>query len=312
VSDAVLAWLLDPSEPAVRAQALVALAGRRPDDAEVREARAASAKEGAVARLLDGIGALGDANALYLPKYHTGWHRLIALAEMGAPLEEPRVAALLEACIAHFAKPGGGFGRRAGHLCTTGNLVRAAALLGRADDPRIERGIEWLVAQQMDDGGWSCWPEKEPRGTLDAWEALAAFAALPASLRPREAARRGVDFFLERALGVGQGYAPHERIHFPRHYYYDALVGLDAVTALAPADPRLAPALAWLRSKRAADGRWRLDRQHPDYDDPDYTPYGPGMDLPIVPLVVEEAGVPSKWATLYAARVLARVERATH
>lgn len=310
--DATLAWLLEPADPAVRAKALVDLVGRSSDDREVLDARDASVAHGSVARLLAQLRGEGDASALYLPKYDSGWHQLIALAEMGAPGDEPRVARALEACLTAFAKPEGGFGRRASHLCTTGNIVRAATLLGRGDDARVRRGAEWLVSQQQADGGWSCWPDEEPRGSLDAWEALGAFAAMPADERPRKTVERGVEFLLSRKLGAEEDYAPWRRAHFPRHYYYDLLVGLELATTLGdPRDERLKPALAWLASKRAPDGTWRHERHHPDFDDPDYSPYAPGLGLPIRPLVVEPEGEPSKWVTLAALRVLRRVGVAT-
>lgn len=306
--DPTLAWLIDPSDPAVRAKALVELVGRASDDADVIAARRESLTRGSIARVLDGLVPGAHANALYLPKYNAGWHRVIALGEMGAPGDEPRVARALEACLREFVKPEGGFGRRASHLCTTGNIVRAATLLGKGDDPRVRRGVEWLVSQQLDDGGWSCWPEERPQGMLDAWEALGAFAALPPSQRPRKAVERGVEFMLSRHLGAEEDYAPWRRAHFPRHYYYDLLVGLEVATALGdPHDARLKPALAWLASKRAGDGTWAHEKHHPDYDDPDYSPYAPGLDLPIAPLAIEPEGAPSKWVTLAAMRVLRRV-----
>lgn len=299
--DPVLSWLLEPSDPGVRAKALEDLAGYADCDPDVYEARERSRKEGTVARLLEGITLPKDGNALYIPKYQTTWHRVMALAEMGAPLEDPRLSDALEALLASFVKPDGGMGRRASHLCTTGNLCRAAILLGRGDDPRVERGLEWLVGQQMKDGGWHCWPEKHTEGTIDAWEAMGAFAALAPEDRPREVVQRGLDFLFARDLGIGRGYGPHERIHFPRHYYYDALVGIDIATAIAPHDPRLAPAIRWLERKRGSDGTWRLDAHHPDIEDPSYI-----LPDPVTPLVVEELGAPSKWATLYAMRALRR------
>lgn len=298
----VLAWLLDPADPGARAKALVDLAGRAPGDPEVVEARERSRKEGTVARLLEGLTFPNDGNGLYLPKYGTSWHRVITLAEMGAPAEDPRLSRALDLILAFYPKGDGGMGRRGSHLCTTGNLCRAMVLFGRGDDPRVRRGLEWLVSQQMHDGGWHCWPDEHRDGTIDAWEAMGAFAALPEATRPREVVQRGLDFLLARDLGIGRGYAPHERIHFPRHYYYDALVGLDIASTIAPHDPRLAPAIAWLERKRGPDGAWRLDQHHPDFDDPDYT-----IPDPVTPLVVEDAGVPSKWATFYAMRILRRV-----
>jgi hypothetical protein len=309
-----LAWLLDPEEPAVRAKALVQELGRAPDDPEVQAARAASLVRGGVARLLDGLGPLPADNAtLYVPKYTAPFHRLIALAEMGAPGDEPRVADHFERLLSLRAREDGGFGARKGHLCVTGNVVRAAYLFGRGDDARVQRGIQWLVEHQLPNGAWTCYPEEDPEGTLDSWEALGAFAAIPARERTgsvRTAIARGVEYLLSEELGVHAGYEPWLRLHFPRHYYYDVLVGLDLATELGdPRDARLAIALERLRALRDGEGRWSLEEQHPDIGaGSDYTPHHPDELRPVRPLVVEEAGAPSRWLTLAAMRVLGRLE----
>lgn len=307
-----LAWLLDMEEPAVRAMALVQELGRAPDDPDVAAARAGSFVRGGVARLLDGLAATDDLDSVYTPKYTATFHRVVALAEMGASGEEPRLAAAFERILAVRARDDGGIGRSAGHLCSTGNVVRAGLLLGRGDDPRVQRGLQWLLDRQLPSGGWTCFPEEEPEGTLDAWEPLAAFAAVPPARRTgamREAIARGVEFLLERRLGVDEGYAPWLRLHVPRHYYYDVLVGLELATALGdPRDERLAPALDHLRSLRDEEGRWWLETHHPDIGaGSDYTPHRPETKAPVQPLVVEEAGAPSRWLTLAAMRVLGRV-----
>lgn len=306
--DPVVAWLLDPSDPAVRAQALVDLAGRSPQDPEVREARAAMATRGSAARVLADLRmpAARDATALYRPKYGAPFHRLVTLGEMGVPASVPAAGALLDACLDAFVGPEGPL--RDGEVCVAGNLARSAIRMGRGDDPRVTRALQHLAAIQLPDGGWHCWPDEVPHGTVDAWEALGAFAALPEKDRPRDVVRRGVEFLLAQRLGMDDAYAPWRRIHFPRHYYYDALVGLDLATALGdPRDERLGPALAWLEGKRGADGRWRLDAQHPDLGE------GAGYEMrdaaSVAPLVVEPTGAPSRWATLAAMRVLRRAGR---
>jgi hypothetical protein len=120
---------------------------------------------------------------------------------------------------------------------------------------------------------------------------------------------RGVEFYLERALfKEGRAYAPWLRLHYPNHYFYDILVGLDVLTQLGVAgDRRLRPALNILMEKRRRDGTWLLDRSHPDI--------GPGTTIypdpkKMKPLVIEAPGRPSKWITLKALRVLKRVEDA--
>ena len=312
--DATTAWLVDPAEPGVRAQALIHLEGRSPDDRVVMAAQKESLVRGSIARILEGLVVPSDPSGLWTPKYGAPFHRLIALAEMGTACKDGRIIQVLESCLEVFAKPDGGFGQSSSHLCTTGNIVRAATLFGRGDDPRVMRGVEWLLAQQRADGGWNCFPEDEPGSTVDSWEPLAALGTTPSSQRSLEvehAIKRAVAFFLEQQLGVDAGYEPWCRIHFPRHYYYDFLLGLELVTNLGdPNDARLKPALDLLLSKRSADGRWALDATHPDVDpegDPPYKPIYAKMMAETVRLEVEPLGAPSRWATLTAMRVLQRV-----
>ena len=316
-------WLLDPVEPGVRAQALMHLEGRGSDDPEVKSAQETSLRQGSIANVLNGLVLTPDQDSydkLFLPRYGAPYHRLIALADMGAPCGDPRVNNTLERILDVFSKPEGGFGKKGSHICVTGNIVRAAIHFGRGDDPRIKRGTEWLLTQQRSDGGWNCFPEDEPNSTVDSWEPLAAFGTIPESQRSlgiRRAIERGVEFLLEQHLGVDKGYEPWRRIHFPRHYYYDFLLGLELVTSLGNHnDSRLNPSIELLLSKKSANGRWSLDDTHPDVDpegDPPYKPIYAEMmkNKPKNKLEVEPPGSPSRWATLAAMRVLQRTNRAT-
>src|SRR2546428_4394550 len=177
-------WVLDDVEPSVRAQALVALRGRSPDDPEARAARSASLERGCVADVLDGLAAHRDRAALWEPKYAAPYPRLLALSEMGAPGPDPRIHATLEACLDTFREPDGGFGHRKGsHLCVTGNLVRAAVAFGRLDDPRVARAIEWLGSAQRPPGGWECLP-RDPAGGAPASREPPPPVAGPPAPRP--------------------------------------------------------------------------------------------------------------------------------
>ena len=170
---------------------------------------------------------------------------------------------------------------------------------GYADDPRVRAAVDWLVHAQKDDGGWHCFPSEV--GTLDCWESLAAFAALPSSARSaavHAAIERGAEFYLERGLlreSDGSTNPPWQRIHYPNHYYYDFLVGLDLLSALGYAeDPRIRPALDLLEERRNPDGTWNLQAVHPDLLPDD--PYHPRT--PVYPVLLEHVGRPSRWATL--------------
>ncbi|MCI4360741.1 MAG: hypothetical protein L3J91_03485, partial [Thermoplasmata archaeon] len=108
----------------------------------------------------------------------------------------------------------------------------------------------------------------------------------------------------------GGHYEPWHRFHWPVHYYYDLLVGLDMLTSLGYGDdPRLSVALDLLRSKRRPDGRWNMDAIHPDVGPKARQWYAEHPNKLPSPLAFERAGRPSKMITLRALTVLGRVER---
>jgi hypothetical protein len=194
-------------------------------------------------------------------------------------------------------------------MCAVGNTARALTRFGYLDDPRVGRLFRWILEDQRANGGWHCAPDLP--GTLDAWEPLAALAAVPKPARTPamdRAIERGAEFYLERELfREGARYGPWFRFHFPAHYFYDIFVGLDVLTSLGyGGDPRLGAALSVLRTKRRKDGSWAIDAVHPDA--------GRGqVHLHVKkahPLQPERIGRPSKWLTLTALRILRRVEAA--
>jgi hypothetical protein len=305
----VTRWLLEKDQPAVRYNALVHLLDLPQGDEEVREARSEIASRGWAKDIFDAQkpgGFWESREDLYRPKYlATNW-RAIVLADLGLTAEDPRIEAT---CSLFFSEwmPKGKF--EEGEVCIVGNFARTLARFGYADDPRVERLYECLVETQKEDGGWHCFPSK--KGTLDCWEALAAYAVLPRNKRSRKIMRsieRGAEFYLERKLfRQGRRYEPWFRFHYPVHYYYDILVGLDVITALGyGADRRLGPALRVMEERRRTDGRWNLDSIHSDL--------GPGAGYSQkkkpTPFALEKKAEPSKWITLTALRVLKRVGEA--
>ena len=315
----VLDWLLEPSQPAVRYRTLLDLLGYSHDNREVRRAHANIARKGWAHEILKSQRPQGyweSRNNLYRPKYSATIWRLIVLADLGLTKREPRVRKPCEMFLNEYHRPDGGFDTpssdwsRSEH-CLTGNLARTLTLCGYGDDPRVLSAFDWLVKNQMDDGGWHCFYERAyGRGTLDCWEGLSAFAVLPKRRWTRSIKRcveKGAEFYLTRKLfKQGRPYRPWLRFHYPVHYYYDVLVGLDVITALGYAsDKRLKPALQLLDRKCLPDGRWALDAVHPDLG------IGAGYRFKAPrKFALEEPGKPSKWVTLTALRVLKRVGEA--
>jgi hypothetical protein len=318
----VLEWLLEPDQPSIRYLSLTQLLGKKAGDPEVRAAKAQIPRIGWVAEILarrdPGGWWVRDKN-LYWPKYlGTNWN-LLALSDLGATRAIPAVRASCELWMARSPLKGGGVGGNSngnGHHCFTGNMARALVHLGYGDDPRVRKAYEWLVRTAHPKGGWTCWSFGErpaPSRTLDSWEGLSAFAVYPRSRWTAEmkaCVERGAEFYLQRELHrQGARYAPWYRFHWPVHYYYDLLVGLDVLTALGYGDdPRLSFALDHLRKKRRRDGRWNLDVVHPDVEGAPARWYKEHpADRPTA-LSFETPERPSKMITLRALTVLSRVE----
>ena len=114
---------------------------------------------------------------------------------------------------------------------------------GYVDHPKVKSCFEWFVKTQAKLGGWSCFGSGR---NLDSWEAMSAFAVYPREKWTKgmeEAVEKAAEFYLEREMHVqGDHYEPWYRFHYPVHYYYDLLVGLEFMTALGYGrDKRLGP-----------------------------------------------------------------------
>ena len=283
---------------------------------ELEEARRDIATRGWVAGILSrqksGGNWLDDEEDLYRPKYvSTNW-MLLLLSDLGVTKEDSRIAKACTLWMDTYARPDGGFdtpGAKKSELCLVGNTARALIKFGYADDPRVRRALDLLVKSQKADGGWHCFPSST--GTIDAWEGMSAFAAYPRQKWTRgmkAAIERGAEFFLERRLcRQGGRYDPWLRLHFPYHYYYDILVGLEFMTALGyGSESRLKIALSRLRSKRRDDGTWELDAVHPDFYDARWPRWRSKYEKYFTQFSLERTGRPSKMITLRALTVLKR------
>jgi hypothetical protein len=312
--DKVLDWLMEEDQPAIRYLALRDLIGA--SGRELGEARRAVVERGWVKDILEQQTPMGvwvGSDSLYTPKYlSTNWMLLI-LADLGVTKEVPSVKRSAEIWMKRFAKADGGFGMdgsKSSHLCVVGNTARALVQLGYKDRPEVKSAFRWLESNASHLGGWSCFGSGR---NLDSWEPLSAFAVYPRqkwSAGMKEAVEKAVEFFLQRELHTqGDHYEPWFRFHYPVHYYYDLLVGLDAVTSLGYSDDRrLDFAVGHMKKKRSPDGRWNLDAVHPDVEGPTAEWFRKHPKRAPTPFALEKAGRPSKMITLRALRVLRRLE----
>ncbi len=261
-------WLLGCDEPAIRHLARRDLLSESSD-----EDRAQMVTGPAVTALLsdqekDG----GFGNDPYSKWTGAHW-RLVALAELDAPADNPRVAAAAECVLAwisanlrHVGRAVDGLPRV--HASIHGNALGACTRLGLADDPRTQRLAEAILSWQWPDGGWNCSTKASGHRSSfheshrTAW-GLHEYAEATGHEEARAAASRTAELFLEHRVfrRSGTGEPIHQRwmkIVFPSYWHYDVLSGLTLIAATDRAtDPRAADALDHLEAQRLSDGRWR-------------------------------------------------------
>ena len=177
----------------------------------------------------------------------------------------------------------------------TGMLLAMAVAFGLRSDPRVACMLEWLLAQQMSDGGWNCrFPNGATHGSFHTTTSvLEALHAADASARKiQRAAAAGREFMLihrlfrsHRTGRVARG--AFTQLCFPYWWKFDVLRGLDYFRAANTWDDRLADGLALVANRRGSDGRWRQHRPHP------------GRTW----FALEPSAKPSRWNTLRALRV---------
>lgn len=307
----VISWLMGPIEPSMRYLVSRDLLKPRPPARNLERLRALVPTGGWAARILARQREKTwwvTKRTCYRPKFRSTIWQLQVLADLGLTRSDERIANAVEFWFElHYAADGGYSPDpkvRRGHLCTTGNMVRSLIRMGYLKDERVQSAIRWLVDRQLSDGGWDCFGR--PKGTIDAWEAMSALAEIPGPRRSKEtrmAIERGAEFFLGRRL-LHEGPPSREwpRLHYPWHYFYDVLVGLDFMVRLEfGKERRLHEALSLLTSKRRLDGKWVLEGVHG-------TRKTNKQFTPVSPLQIERPHRPSKMITFLAMRVLKGIE----
>jgi len=191
--------------------------------------------------------------------------------------------------------------------CLTGNMVWSLIRLGYLDDPRVQRGIDWITTYQRFDDGASEAPKGWPYGRRSCWgrhschmgvvKALKAPAEIPTDKRNDDVKRtieNGVEYLLKHHIYKRS----HDltrvsktewlRFGFPLMWNTDALEILGILTGLGYRDSRMEEALDLVVSKQDDQGRWKLENTFNGRFQVD----------------IEQRGKPSKWITLNALRAL--------
>ncbi len=267
-----LPWLLEKSDPAVRALTLRQLLDRGPRDNDLRETQQRAMSSPPISTLLKRQRADGSwpGPNMYAPKYQgTHWSNL-QLIEYGADPGDPRVRRAARRVLEDLGEPdrsgmGWVFEQDHGVSCFVGNVVRYVAAAGYGADTRLEPLVQRLVRDSKKYDAACVINGDDPC----AWgyaRLIWGLAALPESVRTREierTLRRGVEFLLSYKLERGRYPTATEpsylwrQLSFPLFYQADVLFVLRAIDAAGELDdPRAQPAIAWLLARQDERGRW--------------------------------------------------------
>lgn len=322
-----LSWLLEPDPPGVRYLALRDLLDLPPDHPDLLAAQTGAHAAGPIAAILAEMHPDGywvEPGPGYLPKYRSTVWSIILLAQLGASVGlDERIGRACTYLLDHGLASGGQFTASGGPSgtadCLQGNLCEALVALG-CDDPRLETAYEWMARSVSGEG---VAPASERRAALRyyagkcgplfacgsnkglpcAWGAakvMKAFGRWPAGRRTplvERAIALGVDFLFSTDPAradypsgfTGKPSGDWWKFGFPVFYVTDLLQIAEALVALGLSeDSRLANALALIRGKQDAHGRWQLEY---GYSGKTWLDFGPKKQ-------------PNKWVTLRALRVL--------
>lgn len=306
-TDPVLQWLLD-GDPAIRWQTLQDLV--EASEGTVARERRNVGRDGWGARLLarqdpEGTwaGGLSSDGGLYSPKWTSTTYTMLLLRDFGLPANNRQARKACMLLLDEGLQRDGGINygwRGRSETCITGMVLSILSYFEH-DHDRVDIIADYLLKQQMPDGGWNCRRDlgathASVHTTISVLEGLRLYELNRArKVRViRAAQRRGREFLLVHRLfrshRTGEIIKPiFLRFSYPPRWHYDILRALDYFQAVnAPRDPRLADAIGIVQSNQGEDGCWSLQNS---YKGKTY-------------FELERLGAPSRWNTLRALRVL--------
>jgi hypothetical protein len=331
-------WLLEKDNPPVRYFTLTDILERPENDPEVRDAKHENMKTGVVPKILAeqrNGGYWKTPESFYTAKYKGTVWQLVVLAELKAEGKNEHIKKACEFILENSQdRESGGFSELGSETrgglhdkvlpCLTGNMVWSLIRFGYMEDPRVQRGINWIVTYQRSDDGveeklesWPyerqghphCWGYTRTRnihtchmGVVKALKALAEISPDRRSKDVKNTIERLAEYMLkhhiyERSHNLNRVSIPNWlKFGFPYLWQTDILEVLEILTKLGYNDERMQEAVDLVVSKQDDQGRWKLESLPPPQKT-FYTNFSTN---------IEQKGSSSKWITLNALRVLRR------
>jgi hypothetical protein len=302
LSEEVIRWLLK-GDPSIRWQVLEGLSGG--SKKEIVQERSLISTEGWGEKLLGLQDKSGTwSKGLYGPKWISTTYTLLLLRRMG--LEPANTQAkkgcgiLLEKGIFHDGGINYFPSLNHSETCVTGMILSLLSYFNYLDERR-KHLVNFLLEQQMEDGGWNCQSFKGAshssfHTTINILEGLREFTKI-SNYKGNEifvAKKRAHEFLLIHKL-----FRSHRtnaivdlritRFAFPPRWHYDILRVLDYFQECQiDYDPRMHDALTIVLKKRRKNNTWLLQNRHP------------GKTF----FEMEKIRQPSRWNTMRCLRVL--------
>jgi hypothetical protein len=284
-------WLLEETNPSARYLTLRDLFDCADCDSQAADAREAIPGWAPVVEILSSMDPVDFWGRAERPFYGgaVGTAAILSLlADLGHPCT-PQLEAACENLFEHGQHEDGGFTYDGSpsriFLCYTGNAIRTLIHFGYADDPRLQRGLDYLVERATSFEGLTC---SYADGEACQWgivKVLTAFAALPASRRTDDhirAVKALANGVLDHTFDLDGRDSRWLDFGFPLDYQSELTELCCGLACLGyGTDPRLQGLLAIVRDAQSSEGRW-VKR------------YGTRA------LQVEKKGEPSKWVTIRA------------
>lgn len=297
----VIAWLL-AGDVSIQYQVHRDLLGRDRNDLRRRIAAEGWGRRFLSKRHKEGHWGRG----FYQTKWISSHYTLLDLKHLCIAPDHPQIRESIALILEKHREQDGGVNpaRTIKHsdICVNGMFLNYAAYF-RMPPKSLESIVDFLIANQMPDGGFNC--ESNQNGavhsslhsTISILEGIQEYASNGYQYRAarlRKIAAEAREFILEHRLfrsdKTGEVINPaFLRLSFPSRWFYDILRALEYFrSAGVPYDPRMQDALDVLIKKQREDGTWPLQARHAGQTH----------------FEMEKPGQPSRWNTLRSLRVL--------
>jgi len=215
----------------------------------------------------------------YSPKYISTHYTLLELCQLGASLDDDRFHKAINLLFSDMWINKGKVRKyRHQDLCVVAMMVRIACNAKYIDD-RINEMVDYILAHQMNDGGWNCAWERKPspkqsslHTTLSVLEAFNDYIRYGYNYNLEKIKRvipQGVEYILSKRMyfSVRTGEIIHKDMlsfPFPYNWKYDILRALELMSSLKiPYDQRMEEAINNIHNRLDEYGRIKADKKPP-------------------------------------------------